>query len=154
MTPTKLKLLLNFLFPPYIGAGVKMEEISEDWRYARIAMKLRWYNRNALNTHFGGNLFSMADPHYILLLMNILGKEYVIWDKSTNIDFVRPGKGKVTVEFKISDQMLEDIYRNTEGGEKYLPTYELEILDESQNVVCKLQKTLYIKKRKNDRARF
>lgn len=154
MSPSKLKFLLNYLFAPYIGAGIKVEEISKDSRYARVSMKLRWYNRNAVNTHFGGSLFSMTDPHFMLLLMKILGKEYVVWDKSAQIEFVRPGRGKVTTEFNITEQMLEEIYTNTADGDKFLPTYELEVLDEAQKVVCKLRKTLYIKKRKNDLARF
>lgn len=154
MSPAKLKFLLNYLFAPYIGAGIKVEEITPDSRYARVSMKLRWYNRNAVNTHFGGSLFSMTDPHFMLLLMKILGKGYVVWDKSAEIDFVKPGKGKVTAEFKITDEMLQEIYTNTESGDKFLPTYEVAVLDEAQNVVCKLRKTLYIKKRKNDHARF
>lgn len=154
MTPSKLKLLLNYFFGPYIGAGVKIEEYSDDWRYAKISMKLRWFNRNAVNTHFGGSLFSMSDPHYMLMLMNILGKEYVIWDKSSEIEFVRPGTGKVTMEFKITDEMLQEIFKNTQNGKKFLPTYELEILNDAQKVVCKIRKTLYIKKRKNEQARF
>ncbi len=154
ITPGKLKFLLNYFFGPYIGAGVKIEDYSKDWRYCRVVMPLRWYNRNAVNTHFGGSLFSMTDPHYMLMLMNILGKEYTVWDKSTEIDFVKPGTGKVIAEFHITDKMLEDIYQNTESGEKYLPCYEVNVVDEDQNIICKLKKTLYIKKRLNNRARF
>lgn len=154
MSPAKLKFLLNYCFGPYMGAGVRIEEYSADWRYCRVSMKLRWYNRNAVNTHFGGSLFSMTDPHFMLMLMNILGKEYTVWDKTAEIDFVSPGKGKVTAEFIITDEMLQDIKQNTASGDKYLPTYELKIVDEQQKVVCNLKKTLYIKKRKNVRARF
>ena len=145
---------MNFLFAPYIGGGIKIEEYSDDWRYCRVTMKLRWYNRNAVNTHFGGNLFSMTDPHFMLMLMNILGREYMVWDKTATIDFIKPGKGKVTAEFVITEKMLEDIMSKTENGEKYLPEYELLVKDESGDVVCKLHKTLYIKKGKNKLARF
>ena len=154
MTPKKLKFLLNRFFGPYLGAGIKVETYSDDWRYCKVSMKLRWYNRNAVNTHFGGSLFSMTDPHYMLMLMNILGKDYVVWDKATAIEFVSPGTGTVSAEYHISEQMIADIKANTENGDKYLPTYELTITDESQKIVCKLQKTLYIKKKKNERARF
>jgi len=154
VTPAKLKLLLNYFFGPYLGAGVKVEDYSSDWRYCRVAMKQRWFNRNAVNTHFGGSLFSMTDPHYMLMLMNILGKDYTIWDKSAEIEFIRPGTGKVTAEFRITEDMLDDIRENTASGDKYLPTYEVNILNKEQKIVCKLRKTLYIKKRKNQRARF
>lgn len=145
MTPNKLKRLLN-IYGPYFGAGVKVEEISPDWRYTRVSMKLRWFNKNAVHSHFGGSLYAMVDPHYMLMLIKILGKEYTVWDKAAAIDFVRPGIGKVTAEFHISDEMLQDIYKNTENGEKYLPCYQVLVKDEAQQIVCKVDKTLYIRK--------
>lgn len=96
----------------------------------------------------------MVDPHYMLMLMNILGKEYTVWDKSAEIDFVRPGKGRVWAEFTISEQMLDDIYRHTASGEKYLPEMLVEVLDENKDIVCRVKKTLYIRKKPNKNARF
>lgn len=154
MTPSKLRFLLNYYFGPYIGAGVKIEEYSPDWRFARVSMKLRWYNRNAVNTHFGGSMYSMTDPHYMLMLMNILGKDYTVWDKHAEIDFIKPGEGKLTAEFVITDEMLQDIKDNTESGEKYLPEYLVEVKNAANEVVCEIKRTLYIKRRRNKKARF
>jgi len=145
-TPLKLKRLLNIYFP-HLGAGVSTEYISKDWREARVSMKLRWYNRNAVGAHFGGSLYSMIDPHIMLMLMNILGKDYIVWDKAAEIDFIRPGTGTVTAEIKITDEMLADIKANTDSGDKYLPSYPVEILNESGELVCKVIKTIYIRKK-------
>ena len=82
-SPKSLKRLLN-LYPPYLGAGVKITHISEDWRELHVGMSLRWFNRNAVNTHFGGSLYSMIDPHIMLMLMQVLGKEYLVWDKAAD----------------------------------------------------------------------
>lgn len=153
MTPATLKRMLN-IYGPYLGAGVKVEKISPDWRYVRVAMKLHWYNKNAVNTHFGGSLYSMVDPHYMLMLMKILGKEYTVWDKSAAIDFVTPGKGKVTAEFRITDEMLNDIYEKTQNGDKFLPVYQVEIKDQQQQLVCRVDKTLYIRKIKSQARRI
>ena len=147
-TPVKLKRLLNIYFP-YLGAGVSTEHISKDWREAKVTMKLRWYNRNAVGTHFGGSLYSMVDPHIMLMLLNILGKEYVVWDKAAEIDFIKPGTGTVSAHITITDDMIADIKEHTKEGEKYLPTYPIVISDESGEIVCKVMKTIYIRKKIN-----
>jgi len=146
ITPKLLKLSLNF-FGPYIGAGVKVEYISKDWRKAKVSMKLRWYNRNIVGTHFGGSLYSMVDPHIMLMLMQVLGKEYYVWDKSAEIDFVKPGKGVVISTFNISDQDLAEIKSSTDGGEKYFHRFNVEIIDRQSNTVANVVKILYIKKK-------
>lgn len=75
------RLLSNF-YGPYLGAGVRIRYISPDWKEIRVSMKLHCYNRNAVGTHFGGRLYSMVDPHLMLMLMQLLGEDYVIWDKA------------------------------------------------------------------------
>ena len=146
-SPKLLKRVLN-LYPPYLGAGVKITYISEDWRELQVSMSLRWYNRNVVGTHFGGSLYSMVDPHLMLLLMQLLGEEYLVWDKAASIDFVRPSKRKVTSVIKILDKDLELIKSNTSNGEKYLPKFTVEIRDENDGLVARVKKTLYIRMKK------
>lgn len=135
------------LYGPYFGAGVWVETIGDDFCYAKVSMKLRWYNRNYVNTHFGGSLYSMTDPFFMLLIMKNLGKDYIVWDKAADIDFVKPGKGKVTVEFVLTQAMLDDIRTHTDSGEKYLPQYPVEVKDEAGDVVARINKVLYIRKK-------
>ena len=63
----------------------------------------------------------MVDPFYMLLLMENLGRDYIVWDKAATIDFISPGKGPVFAEFSIDQALLDEVRRQTEGGEKYLP---------------------------------
>lgn len=141
-----LRRILN-IYGPYLGAGVKVEYLAKDFREARVSMKLRWYNRNYVGTHFGGSLFSMIDPFYMLLVMNNLGRDYIVWDAEASIKFVSPGRGVVKAQFLITDEMLADIKANTANGEKYLPTYEVVIKDEQGNLVAKVEKKLYIRRK-------
>lgn len=141
-----LRRILN-IYGPYLGAGVKVEYLAKDFREARVSMKLRWYNRNYVGTHFGGSLFSMIDPFYMLLVMNNLGRDYIVWDAEASIKFVSPGRGVVKAQFVITDEMLADIKANTANGEKYLPTYEVMIKDEQDNLVAKVEKKLYIRRK-------
>jgi len=141
-----LKLLLN-IYPPYVGAGIHIERISDDYREIIVSMKLRWYNRNYVGTHFGGNLASMTDPFFMLMLMNILRKDYVVWDRAARIEFVRPGRGRVTASFHLNQKQIDEIYVQTRGGAVFCPEYEVEVLDEQGEIVAKVVKREYIRKK-------
>jgi hypothetical protein len=139
-----LRFGLNF-YPPYLGAGISVQHISPDCRQARVKMALRWYNRNFVGTQFGGSLYSMVDPFYMLLLMPLLGDDYIVWDKAASIDFVTPGKGPVYADFRIDDALLADIRAKTAGGEKYLPELQVDIRDAAGTLVAIAHKTLYVR---------
>lgn len=141
-----IRRIIN-IYGPYLGAGVKVDYIDKDFREARVSMKLKWYNRNYVGTHFGGSLFSMVDPFYMLLLMNNLGRDYIVWDASAEIDFISPGRGRVSAHFLLTDEMLQDIKNNTQEGDKYLPTYEVNILNSDGELVAKVRKQLYIRRK-------
>ena len=143
-TPKLLKRILN-IYPPYLGAGVKVTYISEDWKELHVSMSLHWYNRNAVGTHFGGSLYSMVDPHLMLLLMQLLGKEYLVWDKSASIEFFKASKTKITSVLKLSDEDLKVIRRNTNNGEKYFSNFIVEIRDEDDDLVARVKKTIYVR---------
>ena len=146
ITPNSLKRLLNF-YPPYLGAGVKVEYISGDWKEMRISMKLRWYNRNIVGTHFGGSLYSMVDPHLMLMLMQLLGSDYIVWDKSASINFIRPGTGRVSATFLIPDEVIEAIKEGVERKNKFLPEFNVAVIDENDKIVAKIEKTLYVRRK-------
>ncbi|WP_454256497.1 DUF4442 domain-containing protein [Pseudomonas sp. Marseille-Q8238] len=139
-----LRFGLN-IYPPYIGAGVSVQHISPDCREARVKMVMRWYNRNFVGTQFGGSLYSMVDPFYMLLLMQLLGNDYIVWDKAASIDFVSPGKGPVFADFRIDDGLLETIRARTANGDKYLPELQVDIRDAAGTLVASVNKTLYVR---------
>lgn len=145
-TPKQLKRILN-LYPPYLGSGIRVAYISEDWRELHVSMSLHWFNRNAVGTHFGGSLYSMVDPHLMLLLMQLLGEEYLVWDKAADIEFVKASRRKVTSVIKISDTDLELIKSNTDNGEKYFPKFIVEIRDEDDDLVARVKKTIYVRRK-------
>jgi acyl-coenzyme A thioesterase PaaI-like protein len=140
------KFLVN-LYPPYIGAGVNIEYVSQDWKELRVSMPLRWYNRNAVGTQFGGSLYSMVDPHLMLLLMRLLGKAYLVWDKSASIDFVKPGISKVTANIRIPDDTLGDILEKTRNGGKHFATFSIDIVDSANEIVARVSKVIYIRRK-------
>lgn len=136
------------VYGPYFGAGVKATYISKDFRHAKVSLPLRWYNRNYVGVHFGGSLYSMIDPFYMLLLMNTLGKDYIVWDQSADIQFIKPGTGTVSATFTVTDEMVAEIIEKTANGDKFLPTYPVTIVNEQGEVVAKANKTLYIRRKR------
>ena len=146
VSPKLLKRMLN-IYPPYLGAGVKVDYISEDWKELHVSMALRWYNRNAVGTHFGGSLYSMIDPHLMLLLMQLLGKDYLVWDKTASIEFIKATKKKVKSVIKVSDAALDEIRRNTENGDKYFSKFFIEIRDSDDELVARGEKLIYVRRK-------
>lgn len=146
VSPGTLKLMLN-IYPVYcLGAAIHVDEIGPGFRYARVSMPLRFYNKNYVGTHFGGSLYSMVDPMYVLLLLNILGRVYIVWDKAANIQYKKPGKGRVTAEFNITDDILDDIY-DLKPGEKKDKILVVDVKDEQGDVVAHVVKTIYVKRK-------
>lgn len=145
--PAWLTRWLINLWPPFLGAGIHVEYISADFREARVRMRQRLFNTNIFGTHFGGSLFAMTDPFYALLILRNIGKDYVVWDNASHIDFKLPARGTVSARFRIDDEILADIHRQTVAGEKYEPHYAVDITDAQGNVVARVGKTLYIRRK-------
>jgi len=145
-----LRWLLN-LYPPYLGAGIRVQHISPDLRSVKVAMKLTRWNRNYVGTQFGGSLYSMVDPFYMLLLIEQLGRDYIVWDKAASIDFISPGKGPVYAEFNVDDALLAEIRQQTASGKKYLPQLKVQIHDGSGTLVARVDKTLYVRRKPQSR---
>jgi hypothetical protein len=138
------------IWPPILGAGIRVKW-GADLRSADVEMDLRLWNRNYVGAHYGGSLYSMTDPFYMLMLMESLGPDYIVWDKAATIRFRRPGKGRVRAEFRLSDEQLDDIRSKLTTQEKYEPTFTVEVKDKSGEVVAEVQKVLHI--RRKDAAR-
>lgn len=151
LSSTTLRRLLN-LYVPFIGAGIRVVYIAEDFRKLTMRMKLRFYNRNYFGTHFGGSLFSLTDSGYVLMLANILGGGYVVWAKSATIRFVTPGRGTVSAYFELNEEQISDVLARTASGEKYEPVYRIDIVDDASNIVASVEHTLYVRKARRPAA--
>ncbi|MCL6262229.1 DUF4442 domain-containing protein [Craterilacuibacter sp. RT1T] len=144
--PSFIKALIN-LWPPFLGAGIRVKAIAHDWQHIEVRMRLGMTNRNYVGVHFGGSLYAMTDPFFMLMLINTLGKDYIVWDKAGNIDYIKPGKGVVKAVFSIDTAMLENIRKHTQSGEKHLPELSVDVCDEKGELVARVRKTLYIRKK-------
>jgi acyl-coenzyme A thioesterase PaaI-like protein len=144
--PGIFRIIVNS-WPPYLGAAIGVEEITHDWRTIRVAMKLRWYNRNYVDSHFGGSLFSMTDPFYMLMLLRNLGRDYVVWDMAARIQYLKPGRGTVRAVFFLDRERLADIRGKAESGNKLTEIFLVDVIDAQGEKVATVKKTLYIRKK-------
>ena len=147
MTPARLRRLLNIWWP-FLFSGIRVIEVSPDWRHALVRLKLRWYNRNYVRTHFGGSLFSMTDPFWMILVMECLGRDYMVWDKAGEIEFVAPGREDVFAEFQVQEDVLDEIRAATANGEKYLRWFDTEVKTASGEVIARVRKQLYVRRKR------
>ena len=134
---------INF-YPPLLGAGIRARRLDE--RTIRVELKLTMLNQNIVGTHFGGSLYAMCDPWFMLILMRLLGNGYIVWDKAASIQFLRPGKGKVMATFYISSERENEIRAAAESG-KVEPTFTVDVVDDQSQVVARVAKLLYVRKK-------
>jgi hypothetical protein len=142
-----LRRILN-LWPPFLFAGIRVLEISDDLGHARVVLKRHWYNRNFVGTHFGGSLFAMTDPFWMVMTLCRLGDGYVVWDKSAAIDFLEATKAPVFAEFVLDDATIDEIRAATAGGEKYLRWFETEVRTADGVVIARVRKELYVRRKR------
>jgi acyl-coenzyme A thioesterase PaaI-like protein len=137
--------LLN-VYPPFLLAGIRVRSFRGDPLTLESRMALRFYNRNAFGTHFGGSLYAMCDPFFVLILARALGKGYDVWDKAASIEFLRPGRGTVRARFHVPKEEVDRIRSLADAGEKLEPVYEATVTDEAGEAVARVTKRLWIRK--------
>ena len=133
-------------WPPFLGAGIRVASLADDFREAVVELKLGRLNRNAVGTHFGGSLYAMTDPFFAIMLMHNLGDRYLVWDKSGSIEYVAPGRGTVSARFVLTEERIAEIRAQAEGGKKVLPEFQLEVRHKGDDkLVALVRKTLYVR---------
>ena len=148
LSKRRLIKMINF-YPPYIGAGIRMIELADDFSSCTVRLKLRWWNKNLFGTQFGGSLYAMADPFFVLLLTQTLDhRDYIIWDKAATIRFKRPGKSDVSARFEIPPEKVAQMKTEVAaaGGTKDF-TFHTQILDREGMVVAEVDKVIYVRKK-------
>ena len=146
-TPSRFKWALS-LYPPLWGTGIWVQSVSDDFREVVVTMASRFYNHNAFGDHFGGSLAAMTDPFFTLMLMQILGPDYRVIDSETRIQFLERAQGRVRARFAIDDESLAEIRAATADGKKYLRIFPVEITNQDEKTVARVEKTIYVRLRR------
>jgi hypothetical protein len=135
------------LFPAYRGTGARVTYIAGDFKEIRVKLSLSWRTRNYVGTIFGGSLYASVDPMYMIMLIQLLGREYIVWDKAASIRFRKPGRNTLFATFRIEDAELDEIRNRTANGEPIDRTYNVDLVDAEGVVHASVEKVIYIKRK-------
>jgi len=133
------------LYPPYLGAGVRVKSWRDDFTRFEVELRAKWYNRNLFGTHFGGSLYAMADPFFVFIITMNFGGRYIVWDKSASIDFLKPAKGTILGTFEIRGERLDQIRAEVDELGKNTYLFDADLVDEAGQVVARVHKEIYIR---------
>lgn len=139
--------LWNF-WPPFLGAGIKIESVSDDMLKIKIRLKKRFWNRNLVGTAYGGSIYSMVDPFYMAMLLNYFKKEFIIWDKSSFVRFRLPGTTDLIAEFELTQADLADIRSRIEQEPKFDWERMVYIKDPAGTVIAEVNKVIHVRRKR------
>ena len=135
------------LYPPFWGSGVRITYLADDWSEVRVELRLNWFTRNYVGTIFGGSMYTAADPFYMVMLVNRLGRDFIVWDKSATIRFQKPGRTTLYARFVVDDEELHAIREATAQARSIDRHYTVELKDAEGVVHATVEKTIYIRRK-------
>jgi len=144
MRASTFRRLVN-LWPPFLFNAIRVQSLSGDYDEARVVLRLRLWNRNYVRSQFGGNLFAMVDPFWMLLAMHRLGADYYVWDKAGSIDFVAPAYEDVYAHFKLEPGVVDELRTAAAGGGKVLRWFETDVVTADGKLIARVRKQLYVR---------
>jgi len=136
------------LYPPYLLAGIRMTQVSPTLDRLTMRMGLYPWNRNYVGTQFGGSLYSMCDPLYMLMLMQRMGPAYIVWDKAASIRYVRPGKSAVFAHFHLPGERVAELKEQLETQPKVDATFEVDVVNTDGDVIAHVTKVIHLRKKR------
>lgn len=148
----KLRCWSFYLFGCYRGTGGRLKYIAEDWSEVRLELPLSWRTRNYVGTIFGGSIYSALDPIYMLMLIRRLGPDFIVWDKSARIEFLKPGRETLHARFVVDDEELSVIRAALDTQRSVDRNYVVELRDTSGTVCARVGKIIYIRRREQKAA--
>ncbi|MES2801228.1 MAG: DUF4442 domain-containing protein [Bdellovibrionota bacterium] len=141
------RMAMNW-YPMFFATGAKVLFWSGDWSEVQLRLTLNIWTRNYVKTIFGGSMFSATDPFYVIMFMHMLGKDFVVWDKSASIKFKRPGKDPLYALFKITPEILDKVIAEVKDDNETTFIAHIQWIDKKQNVYAELERTIYIADKK------
>lgn len=151
-TPHRLRKGMNS-WPTLRFAGIRVDDIAEDWSSCTVSLRISGMTKNKFGTAFGGSLSAMTDPFYMLMLNQQLGRDYVVWDTAGEIQFVKPGRNKVTAHMAMPSETVDKIRTETADGSKSLTWFETDIIDQEGDVVAHVRRQVYARRKRETGSR-
>lgn len=138
-------------YPPFLGMGIRVRSHADDFTRFEVELRERFFTRNLFGTHFGGSLYTMCDPFYVFIVTMNLGRNYIVWDKSAHIDFLKPAKGSITAVFEISKDELERMRGEVDREGRKTFVLQTDLRNEAGEAVARVTKEVYVRRKDRER---
>ena len=132
------------LFPAYRGSGARVIYISDDYHEMKVKIPLNWRTRNYVGTIYGGSMYSGIDPIYMLMLIKILGRDYIVWDRSAKITFKRPGTETLYADFLVTSDDIDEIKTALGKQKSFNKVYNLKLKNAEGKIHADVEKIIYM----------
>ncbi len=131
--------------PMYRRSTGKIIYMSKDSSHSLSRIKISWKNRNYMNSIYGGSIFSAVDPIPMMQLIQLLGKEYVVWDKSAEVFFKRPAREDLYFEIIFTIEEIKAIQETISKENEMTFSKCIALTDKKQETIyCEIEKRIYI----------
>ncbi|TGN06037.1 DUF4442 domain-containing protein [Leptospira bandrabouensis] len=134
------------LYSPFWGSGIKVLNYNKEKQQINVQLKMNFFNKGYMGTHFGGSLYSMCDPFYVYLLMKSLGSSYMVWDKRAEIEYIKRNNNSVFAKFEVSENDIETIKSQLMKQKKIDYSFTINVTDSKENTIALVKKTIYVRK--------
>jgi acyl-coenzyme A thioesterase PaaI-like protein len=144
-SPQGLRRMMN-LWPPFLATGVRVQHIAPDWRQVRVKLVKTPLTTNYFGTQFGGSMFAMVDPFFVIMLVHNLGPEYVVWDQRAEIEYLAPGRTSVHAELTVTEDDVAEIREAADRGDRVRHWFGCDLVDRDGAVVARVRKQTYVRR--------
>lgn len=138
------------LFPAFRRSGGRITYIAPDRREIRIAIRLNWKTRNYVGTIYGGCMYGAVDGILMVMFINLLGRDYIVWDKSGKIRYRKPGRTTLTGKFVVTDADLDEVRQQLTTADRFEKEFRIDLIDADGDVCAEVDKLLHF--RRKDRS--
>ncbi len=132
------------LYPPFWLMRVKVIELDDEWRRARIRLPLNAVSANAAGNMFGGYQASLADPVPALACLRLF-PGYRVATKRLELDFLRIGNSDLVLHFDFPDDMRETIRRELDEKQRATPCFTMNYIRADGRVCTRVRNTVAIR---------
>jgi hypothetical protein len=133
------------LSPMYRRSTARIISISKDLFRVTIKLPISYKNKNYVSSIFGGSMFSAVDPIPMVQLINILGDDFVVWDKSAQIFFKRPARESLYADFEYTQKEIDAIKYDVIQNKEIEVVKRTKLTNKNRDkIFCEVHKTIYI----------
>ncbi|MFB9731294.1 DUF4442 domain-containing protein [Ornithinimicrobium kibberense] len=143
--PRVLRVGMN-AWPPFLFSGIHVQHIAEDFREVAVRLRHTPLTSNYVGTQFGGSIFAMCDPFWMLMVMRNLGRGYVVWDRAAEVEFLAPGRGPVGTTFHLTQEVLDELQVRADDGDRVLRWFDNEVVADDGTLVARVRKQVYVRR--------